>query len=99
MTSPSGKGSNNVEIVFNEQKVRDAEVTIFKLEQKVIKIESQMQNNQNFDMDIMADVISKRIDQKAGQMLPNVMKKVAQVFGVKQRLEILEQKQTFVKME
>ena len=74
MTSPSGKGSNNVEIVFNEQKVRDAEVTIFKLEQKVIKIESQMQNNQNFDMDIMADVISKRIDQKAGQMLPNVMK-------------------------
>ena len=74
MTSPSGKGSNNVEIVFNEQKVRDAEVTIFKLEQKVIKIESQMQNNQNFDMDIMADVIQKRIDQKAGQMLPNVMK-------------------------
>ena len=58
-----------------------------------------MQNNQNFDMDIMADVIAKRIDQKANQMLPNVMKKIGQVFNVEKRLEILEQKQTMTKMD
>ena len=98
MTSPSGQGKN-LDIVFNEQKIRDAEVTMFKLEQKVIKMETQMQNNQNFDMDIMADVIAKRIDQKANQMLPNVMKKIGQVFNVEKRVEILEQKQTMTKMD
>ena len=35
---------NELDFVFNEQKVRDAEVTMFQLEQKIMKLESMMLN-------------------------------------------------------
>ena len=58
---------------FNEQKAREVEVAMYQIEQKVQRLEAQVQNNQNFDMSIMADHLAKIIDQKPSHMLPNVM--------------------------
>jgi len=58
---------------FNEQKAREVEVAMYQIEQKVQRLEGQVQNNQNFDMSIMADLLAKIIDQKPSHMLPNVM--------------------------
>ena len=47
---------------FNEQKAREVEVAMYQIEQKVQRLEGQVQNNQNFDMSIMADLLAKIID-------------------------------------
>ena len=64
MTSTNEASSTikNSDIIFNEQKMREAEVSLTQLEQKVDRLENLIQNNQNFNTDILADVIAKTID-------------------------------------
>lgn len=39
MKSLSGENSTDVDFVFNEQKIRDAEISLYHLEQKVSRLE------------------------------------------------------------
>ena len=76
MTAETKDIGDEVDFVFNEQKVRDVEITLYQLEQKMLKIESQMQNNVNFDMNKMADLVSKKMDQKPVYYMPNIMRQL-----------------------
>ena len=75
---------------LNPQRVKDFEIPLFRLEQKVQKLESAV--NVRFDFGKMADILSKKIDDAADIMLPSVMKKVNQIKGIRDKLDILQQK-------
>lgn len=59
--------------VFNEQKMREAEVALNYLEQKVHQLEQQVQNDQHYDLDNLAETIAKRIDSKPLLLIPEIM--------------------------
>ena len=65
---------------------------MFQIEQKIQRLEGQIQNNQNFDMNIMAEQFAKIIDQKASHMLPNVMGQLQKIELLKGRLELMDKK-------
>ena len=50
--------------IFNEQKMRDIDTSIYIMEQKIDKLEMVLQCDQRFDNDLMTDMIAKKIDQK-----------------------------------
>lgn len=50
--------------IFNEQKMRDIDTSIYMMEQKIDKLEMVLQCDERFDNDLMTDMIAKKIDQR-----------------------------------
>ena len=64
--------NDNIDIEFNGQRIRDIEVPLFELEQKVMRLETQVQTK-DFDIDFISDTVCKKINAKPMLLLPTIM--------------------------
>ena len=60
---------------LNIQKIREIEVPLFELEQKVMRLEAQLQTK-DFDIDFIANSVCKMINAKPMIMLPTITHQV-----------------------
>lgn len=77
---------------LNMQRVKEIEIPLFRLEQKVQKLESALLIK--FDHDRLAEAISKKIDEKPTMYLPGISKQIFQIKSLKDKTDILNQKIT-----
>ena len=89
-----GHRKNDEEMDFqaNIQRVKEIEIPLFRLEQKVQKIESALLLK--FDNDKLAEAISKRIDENPHLLIPSISKQLFQIKSIKDKQDILNQKIT-----
>lgn len=73
-TQDKSTPNNGERIVHNEQKLIDIEVPMSILEEKMDKLEQQMQQTTMQDMDLITESVCKRIEKKANMLLPSFMK-------------------------
>ena len=83
---------------MNAQRIRDIEVPLFDLEQKVMRLEAQLQAKE-FDMDLISDAVCKKINQKPMLMLPHITQAVNQVEGLKEKVKLLTQKMSLIETD
>ena len=72
-----------ITVELNEQSVKNVELPLYMLEQRILGLESAMRAQHDYTK--LAEIISKKIDDRADKYLPNIMDQVRMINAIREK--------------